>query len=118
MSPEQAESSAVDARSDVYALGAVLFEMVAGEPLFSGPTAQAIMAKRAGAPAPDPERLSGLPAGLASVLYRALARSPGARYGTMAELAEALRGSLTAAGVEPPSQSGWRAVVRALRRRL
>ena len=118
MSPEQAESSAADARSDVYALGAVLFEMVTGEPLFSGPTPQAIMAKRAGTPAPGPERLRGMPAGLASVLCRALARSPGDRYGTMADLREALRGSLAPAGAGQPSRPGWRDLFRGLRRRL
>ena len=69
MSPEQAAGARVlDARSDMYALGCVVYEMLAGEPPFSGPTAQAIMARHAIDPVPPPP-------------YRSIDRQPGAGGG-------------------------------------
>jgi DNA-binding SARP family transcriptional activator len=91
MSPEQAEGRyEVDGRSDVYALGAVLFELLSGEPLFTGPTAQAIMAKRAADPTPTWVRLADLPAGAPAILRKALARAPADRYQSIALMANAL----------------------------
>jgi DNA-binding SARP family transcriptional activator len=92
MSPEQAESPrGVDGRSDQYSLAAVLFEMLTGEPLFSGPTSSAILVRRAAEPVPDTSRLAGVPARIVAVLRRALAEDPGGRYETMGQLATALR---------------------------
>lgn len=96
MSPEQAQGAhSVDPRTDIYAMGAVLFEMLRGEPLFSGPTPQAIMAKRAGEPAPDARRLAGLPPGIRRVLTKALTREANRRYNSMSEFSSALSGSLS-----------------------
>ena len=53
MSPEQALGQSVDRRSDVYALGCVLYEMLVGEPPYTGPTAQAILARRLNEPLPS-----------------------------------------------------------------
>ena len=90
MSPEQAAGTGrLDGRSDQYALGRVLFEMLVGEPLFSGPTPQAIMAKRA-AHRPRGEELDLLPADVSGALGRALAAEPGGRFDTAGEFAAAL----------------------------
>src|SRR3989441_224762 len=60
MSPEQATgSSRLDGRSDIYGLGCVLYEMLAGEPPYTGPTAQVVMAKRLADPVPSVRRLRG-----------------------------------------------------------
>jgi len=57
MSPEQASGEkTIDTRTDVYSLGAVLYEMIAGEPPYTGPTAQAIILKRFSEPAPSVRR--------------------------------------------------------------
>ena len=92
MSPEQsAGERAVDARTDVYALGAVLFEMLAGEPPFTGPTPQIVIAKRLSTPAPSVRvaRPSVSPA-LDVVVANTLATTPADRYATAAEFAQAL----------------------------
>jgi serine/threonine protein kinase/tetratricopeptide (TPR) repeat protein len=92
MSPEQASGETeVDGRSDLYSLGCVLYEMLAGEPPFTGPTAQAIMAKRFMSPAPQVRVTRDVPEAVEAAVSRALARSPVDRFSTAAAFAEALR---------------------------
>ena len=92
MSPEQATGSTdIDARSDVYAVGSILYEMLAGEAPFTGPTAQAIIARLLTEP---PRALTttrlGLSPQIDSVVKKALAKSAADRYPTAGELAQAL----------------------------
>lgn len=93
MSPEQASANPeVDGRSDVYSLGCVLYEMLAGEPPFSGPTAQAVIAKRMSQPAPSVRVVrDGVSAALDRILRRALCRTPADRFPTAAALRRALQ---------------------------
>ena len=93
MSPEQAAGERqLDARSDIYSLGCVLYEMLTGEPPFTGPSAQAIMAKRFST-SPTPIRVTrpGVPAEVDDVVQRALARTPADRFGSAGEMAQTLR---------------------------
>jgi serine/threonine-protein kinase len=92
MSPEQAAGErALDARTDVYALGCVLYEMLAGEMPYSGPNAQAVLAKRLSEPAPSLRTTRDLPIAVERTVARALARTPADRYATAAEFARALQ---------------------------
>ncbi len=92
MSPEQASGErALDARSDVYALGAVTYEMLAGEPPFTGPSAQAIIAKMMTTDAPSIRVLrSSVSPELDAAIRRALARVPADRWSSAGEFASAL----------------------------
>src|SRR3989454_1777879 len=92
MSPEQALGEReLHARSDVYSLGCVLYEMLAGEPPFTGPTAQAVIAKRLADPVPAVRRLrDAVPAGVERALMGALARVPADRFASAGAFAEAL----------------------------
>src|ERR687897_1069552 len=108
MSPEQATGDAtVDARADQYSLGCVIYEMLAGEPPFAGPTAQTVIAKSLTSPRPHISRVrAGVPPELDQVVLWALALEPGDRYPDMG----ALRSALTAArGL--PARSGRRRVI-------
>jgi len=95
MSPEQASGdTGIDGRSDLYSLGCVLFEMLTGEPPFTGLNAQAIIAKRFVSPVPSVRTTRDVPEGVDAALSRVLARTPVDRYRTGAEFAEALRNVL------------------------
>ena len=101
MSPEQAMGErTVDARSDIYALGAVLYEMLTGDPPFLGSSVQAIVAKvlTEKPTAPSTVRDTVTP-GVEQAVLRALSKLPADRFGTAAEFAAALSaGSGTGAG--------------------
>ncbi|HEX9055689.1 MAG TPA: protein kinase, partial [Gemmatimonadales bacterium] len=92
MSPEQAMAQRdVDARTDIYSLGCVLYELLTGEPPFTGPTPQAVLAKRLSEPVPHLRTGRDVPLALERAVTRALARSPADRFSTAAEFAAALR---------------------------
>ena len=92
MSPEQADgTAALDGRSDIYALGCVLYEMLAGQPPFTGATAQAVLVRHAVDPVPSLRTVRGtVPASLEVVITKAMAKVPADRFATATELANAL----------------------------
>ena len=91
MSPEQALAAPrIDGRTDVYSLGCVLYEMLAGEPPFTGPSPQAIVAKRLSQPAPSLRTVREVPEALDQAVQTALARNPADRFMTADEFAQAL----------------------------
>ena len=109
MSPEQATGDrTLDARSDIYALGCVTYEMLAGEPPYLGNTAQAIVAKiLTEAPTPVRKRRGSVPPHVEAAVQVALSKLPADRFGSAAEFAAALAnpgytlpGTMTAATSE------------------
>jgi serine/threonine protein kinase/Flp pilus assembly protein TadD len=91
MSPEQLLGEPTDARSDQYSLACVVYEMLAGEPPFSAPTPQAMIARRLMETAPSMRRTAPIvPASADAAVKRALARDPIDRFASVAEFARAL----------------------------
>ena len=104
MSPEQATADAVDARTDQYSLATVLYEMLAGETPFAGPTAHAIMARRvAGPPRPIHPVRPAVPEEVEAALQRALQLVPADRYAGIADFAHALGHATAPAGIRGSS---------------
>jgi len=92
MSPEQSVGDGdLDGRSDLYSLGCVLYEMLAGEPPYTGSTAQAIIAKRFREPVPQISTLrETIPAAVAASLTRVMAKSPADRFDSAERFVQAL----------------------------
>jgi Tfp pilus assembly protein PilF len=108
MSPEQASGQRdLDARCDIYALGCVLYEMLVGEPPFTGPTAQAIIARHCHEP-PHSIRVTrpAVPVGVERAIGKALAKVPADRYATAIEFIQDLEKGVEAD--DAPPKPSWR----------
>ena len=108
MSPEQALGlETIDHRSDLYALGCALFEMMAGRPPFVGTSAAQLINQQVHATPPSVRSFRpDAPAALDTVLQRALAKAPADRYQTAEEMLAALRGIAAGRAPAPPAPAG------------
>jgi serine/threonine-protein kinase len=103
MSPEQCRGGAVDARSDLFSTGAVLYELLCGVRPFPGRTITDVMQKVLHEDAVDPASLGiALPPALRAVLDRAMAKAPTDRFASATEMAAALRAGVAAPAPAPP----------------
>ncbi|WP_170319320.1 WD40 repeat domain-containing serine/threonine protein kinase [Polyangium spumosum] len=113
MPPEQAAAEAVDERADVYALGAILYHVLAGRAPYAGVSGMKILQRvLEGPPAPLPEMQAGIPLDLLAIVDKAMARDPAARYPTAKALAEDLRrflaGQLVGVHLYTTREKAWR----------
>jgi serine/threonine-protein kinase len=102
MSPEQATAEPrIDGRSDQYALGCVLYEMLAGAPPFTGPTSQSIMARHTADPVPPLRTVRDVPPALESAITKALAKMPADRWTDTTAFANSLESATRNTDVRP-----------------
>jgi WD40 repeat protein len=119
MSPEQASGEELDARSDLFSLGIVLYELAAGEPPFNGKTPLAVLKQvTESTPIPLKQRNPDLPDWFVQIVDRLLAKKPEDRYSSSLELADtlehfwaALKSSETVICPKKKSASPWRTVM-------
>ncbi|HOU92218.1 MAG TPA: protein kinase, partial [Polyangiaceae bacterium] len=104
MAPEQGRGDPVDGRSDLYALGVVLFQLLTGRLPFEAESPTQVVMMHLSIPVPDPRQVAperNIPASLVDVTLRALEKDPGRRYQDALEFADALRDALEEATVKP-----------------
>jgi serine/threonine protein kinase/dienelactone hydrolase len=104
MSPEQAAGEPVDARTDIYALGCVLYEMLSGKPPFEGSIKTLVTQKVLGKQQPLRDLRPDVPPPVARAVARAMATAPADRYDSAAAFREALRAGLPGPTAAPPTR--------------
>jgi len=116
MPPEQARGEAVDARADVYALGALLYHLLAGQAPYQGSAEEIVAQVCRVAPPPVEKAAAGTPRDLASIVAKAMSRDPAQRYRDAGELTEELRRFQTGRLVSAHDYSSVERVRRLVRR--
>jgi serine/threonine protein kinase len=107
MAPEQADGRPVDARADLFSLGAVLYRMTTGRPAFAGPTLTAILSAIANHDPPPPAEVNpAVPAALSALVMRLLAKNPATRPASARAVADELAAPDRLAP-EPPRRRRW-----------